>query len=100
MLYAKHKLWPRFYTNSKTKRRIITRSGMQIIEKHFSPFSKIMLETGHIPEKIDYALVFSKDGVSAVVCDCNDGIDREWIQQEKVLTHCFQQQLSLSIQKN
>ena len=46
MLDAKHNFWPDFYEIKKTKRRIITRSEMQMIEKHFSQFFKIMLETG------------------------------------------------------
>ena len=53
---------------------------MQIIE-NFSQFFKIMLKTGHIPEKFYDALGFSKDEVSGVVYDRNDGIEREWMQR-------------------
>ena len=76
MLDAKHKFWPNFYEILKTKIRSITRYEMQMIEKHFSQFFKIMLETGHIPEKVYDALAFPKDEVSGVVYDRNDGIDR------------------------
>ena len=50
---------------------------MQIIEKYFSQLFKIMLETGHILEKVYDALGFTKDEVSDVVYDRNYGIDRE-----------------------
>ena len=99
MLDAKHKLWPDFYAIKKTKRRSITRSEMQIIEKHFSQLFKIMLETDGIPEKFYDAFLFQKDEVSGVVYDRNDGKEREWIQQEKVLTHWFQKHFRLSRQK-
>ena len=89
MLDAKHKFWPDFYENLKTKRRSITRSEMQMIKKHFSQQFKIMLETGHIPEKVYDALGFPKYQVSGVVYDSNDVIEREWIQREKLLTHWF-----------
>ena len=75
MLYAKHNFWPDFYAILKTKRRIITRSEMQIIEKCFPLLFKIMLETGHILEKVYDALGFPKDEVSGVVYYHNDGID-------------------------
>ena len=58
-----------------------------------------MLETGHIPEKVYDALGFPKYGVSGVVYDRNDGIEREWVQRAKVLTHWFHQRLSLARQK-
>ena len=58
-----------------------------------------MLETGHIPEKVYGALRFPKHEVIGVVCDSNDGIEREWIQQAKVLTHWFQKKMWLSRQK-
>ena len=74
MLYAKRKLWPYFYEILKIKRRSITRSEMQIIEKHFSQLFIIMLETGHIPEKVYDALIFLKDEVSGVVYYRNDVI--------------------------
>ena len=48
-----------------------------------------MLETGHIPEKVYDALGFPKDGVSGFVYDLNDGIDRECMQRETLLTHWF-----------
>ena len=57
-----------------------------------------MLETGHIPEKVYDALGFPKDEVCGVSYDRNDGIVRECMQPEKVLTHWFQQHLRLSIQ--
>ena len=69
---------------------------MQIIEKRFSQLFKIMLETGHIPEKVYDALVFPKDWVSHVVYDRNYGIEIKWIQLAKVLTHWFQQYLGLA----
>ena len=40
MLDEKHKLWPDFYAIKKTKRRSITISEMQMIEKHFLNCSK------------------------------------------------------------
>ena len=98
MLDAKHKFWPDLYAILKTKRRSITRSEMQMIEKHFSQLFKIVLETGDIPEKIYDALGFPKDEVSGVVYDRNDGIEREWTQQTKVLTHWFHQYLRLARQ--
>ena len=55
-----------------------------------------MLETGHIPEKCYDALGFPKDEVNCVVFDRNDGIKREWMQREKVLTHWFQKHLRLA----
>ena len=58
-----------------------------------------MLETGHIPEKVYDALGFPKYGVSGVVYDLNYGIERYWMQQEKVLNHWFQQHLRLARQK-
>ena len=91
MLDSKHKFWPEFYAIKKTKRIIITRSEMQMIEKLFSPLFKIMLETGHIPEKVYDDLVFPKDEVSGVVYDRNDGIEIDWTQRAKLLTHWFQQ---------
>ena len=69
-----------------------------MIERHFSHLLKIMLETGHIPEKVCDALGFTKDEVSGVVYYLNDGIEREWMQQETLLTHWFQKQLRLAIQ--
>ena len=99
MLDAKHKLWPDFYTILKTNRIIITRYELQMIEKYFSQLSKIMLKTGHIPEKVSDDLGFTKDEVSAVVYDRIYGIEREWMQQAKLLTHWFQQQLRLARQK-
>ena len=68
---------------------------MQIIEKKISRLFKIMLETGLIPEKFYDALGFPKDEVSGVVYDHNYGIEREWMQREKLLTHWFQQHLRL-----
>ena len=35
-----------------------------------------------------------RDEVSGVVYDRNDGIEREWMQRAKVLTHWFLQHLS------
>ena len=64
MLDAKHKFWTDFYAVLKTKRRSITRSEMKIIEKHFSQLFKIILETGHIPEKCYDALGFPKNYIS------------------------------------
>ena len=55
-----------------------------------------MLEKGHIPQKVYNALGFPKDEISGVVYDCNDGIKRECMQQEKLLPHWFQQYLRLS----
>ena len=97
MLVAKHKFWPDFDAILKTKRRSITRSEMQMIRKYFSQWFKIILETGHIPEKVYDALGFPKDDISGVVYYRNDGIEREWMQQEKVSTHWFQQHLRLTI---
>ena len=57
-----------------------------------------MLETGHISEKVYDALGFQKEEVSGVVYDCNDGTEREWTQQEKLLTHWFQKKLILARQ--
>ena len=57
-----------------------------------------MLETGHISEKVYDALGFPKYEVSGVVYDRNGGIDREWMQQEKVSTHWFQQHFKLARQ--
>ena len=68
---------------------------LRIISQQF----KIMLETGHIPENVYDALGFTKYWVSDVVYDYNDGIEREWIQRAKVLTHWFQQHLRLAKQK-
>ena len=72
---------------------------MKIIEKRFSQLFKIMLETGHIPEKLQDALGFKIDKVSGVVYDRNDGIQRECMQRAKVLTHWFYQHLRLARQK-
>ena len=96
MLDAKHNFWPDFYENLKTKRRSITRSEMQIIEKYFSQQLKIMLETGHIPEKVYDALGFPKYRVRGAVYDRNDGIESQCTQRAKLLTHCFQQHLRLA----
>ena len=71
---------------------------MKMIETHLSQLFKITLETGHIPEKVYDALGFPKYEVSGVVYDSNDVIEREWIQQAKVLTHWFLQHLRLSRQ--
>ena len=49
-----------FYAILKTKRIIITRYEIQIIENHFSQLFKIMLETGQIPEKVYGAFLFPK----------------------------------------
>ena len=57
-----------------------------------------MLETGHIPENVYDALWFTKDEASGDVCDRNYGIEIEWVQQAKVLTHWFQQHFMLAIQ--
>ena len=92
-------VWPDFYAILKTKRRSITRSEMQMIKKYFSQQFKIMLETGHIPEKVYDALGFTKDEVSGVVYCLNDGIQREWMQRAKISTHWFQQHLRLARQK-
>ena len=100
MLDAKHKFWPDFYAIKKTNRRSIIRSEMQIIEKPFSRFFKIMLETVHIPEKVYDYLGFLKDEVGGVVYDHNDGIEIQWmIQQAKLLTHWFQKHLRSARQK-
>ena len=72
---------------------------MQMIETHLSQLFKITLETGHIPEKVYDALEFTKYEVSGVVYDCNDGIERDWMQQAKVLTHWFLQHLRLERHK-
>ena len=61
-----------------------------MIEMKISQLFKIMLETGHIPKKVYYALGFPKEKVCGVIYDRNDVIEREWIQIEKVLTHWFQ----------
>ena len=58
-----------------------------------------MLETGHVPEKVYDTLGFPKYEVSGVVYDSNYGIEREWMQQENVLTHWFWQHLRLARQK-
>ena len=58
-----------------------------------------MLVTGHIPEKFHDALVFPKYELSGVVYDRNDGIERDWMQRSKELTHWFQQNLRLARQK-
>ena len=55
-----------------------------------------MLETGHISDKLYDDIVFLKYEVSCVVYDSNYGIEREWIQRAKVLTHWFQQHLRLA----
>ena len=99
MLDAKHKLWPDFDEIKKTKRRSITRSEIQMIEKHFSQLLKIMLETGHIPEKVYDSLGFPKYELSGVVYYINDGIEIEQTQRAKLLTHWFQKKLWLEIQK-
>ena len=52
-----------------------------MIEKHFSQLFKFMLETGHIPEKFQYALGFKKYQVSGDVYDHDCGIERDWVQQ-------------------
>ena len=96
MLDAKNNFWTDFYAVLKTKRRSITRPEMKIIEKHFSQLFKIILETGHIPEKCYDALGFPKDKVSGVVFDRNYGIETDWMQREKLLTHWFQQHLKLA----
>ena len=51
--------------------------------RFFSQLFKIMLETGHISEKVYDALGFTKYEVSGVVYDCNYGIEWEWMQWEK-----------------
>ena len=70
-----------------------------MIGNFFSQQFKIMLETVHIPEKIYDALGFTTYEISVVVYDCNDGLQREWIQRAKVLTHWFCQHLRLERQK-
>ena len=42
--------------------------------RSFSQLFKIMLETGHIPEKVYYALGFPKDKLIGVKYDRKDGI--------------------------
>ena len=64
----------------------------------FSQLFKIMLETGHIPEKVYDALGFPKDEVRGFICNRNDGIEKEWMQRSKLLTHWFQQHLRLERQ--
>ena len=54
-----------------------------MIEKRFSQLLKIMLETGHIPEKVYDALGFTKYKVIGVVYDCNYGIYIYWMQRKK-----------------
>ena len=93
MIDAKHKFLPDFYAILKTKRRSITRSEMQIIKKCFSQLFGIMLETGYIPEKFYYALGFPKDEVRGFICNRNDGIEKEWMQRSKLITHWFQKKL-------
>ena len=68
---------------------------MKIIDKYFPLLFKIILETGHIPDKVYDDLGFPKDLVSGVVYDPNDEIEREWTKQAKVSTHWFQQHLRL-----
>ena len=68
---------------------------MKMIDKRFPLLLKIMLETGNIPEKVHDDLGFPKYKVSGVLYDPNDGIEREWMQREKLLTHWFQQNLRL-----
>ena len=58
-----------------------------------------MLETGHIPEKVYDDIGLPKYEVSGVVYDCNDRINKWWMQRAKLLNHWFQQHLRLSIQK-
>ena len=99
ILDAKHKFWPDFYAIKKTKRRSITRSEMKMIERRFYQQSKIMLETGHITEKVYDALGFPKYQVSGVVYDCNDVVYRKQMQKSKVLTHWSQKHLRLAQQK-
>ena len=98
MLDAKHKFWTDFYAILKTKRRCITRYEMKVIQKHFSRLFTIMLEMGHIPENVYDDIVFPKDGVSGVVYDLNDGIERDWMQQETLLAHWSQKHLRLARQ--
>ena len=49
-----------------------------------------MLEKGRIPEKVYDDIGLPKDKASGVVYDRNYVIEREWIQQAKVLIHWFQ----------
>ena len=58
-----------------------------------------MLEKGHIPDKVYDDLGFPKYWVSYIVYDRNDGIEREWMKQAKVVTRWFQKHLRLARQK-
>ena len=99
MLDEKHKLWPDFYAILKTKRRSITKSEMAMIEKHFSHLFKIMVEKGHIPEDVYDKLGYPEDEVNGVVYERRDGIEKEWMQRAKIITHQFQQCLRLQRKK-
>ena len=74
MFGVKHKLWPDFYAIFKKNRRSITISEMQMIDTKLSLLFKIMLEIGHIPDKVYDALVFPKYEVSCDVYDLNNVI--------------------------
>jgi hypothetical protein len=93
MLDNKHKLWPDFYQILKTKRKKITSDEIKLIERNFEKLYRITMEQGHVPESIYDFLGFPKDEANGNVYERQHGIEAEWMQRAKELTHPFQQQL-------
>jgi hypothetical protein len=93
MLDAKHHLWPDFNKILKTKRQNITKTEMELIEKTFSQLYNVMKDRGYIPESLFDDLGYPKDVVSGKLFERHQGIEAEWMQRAKILTHEFQKQL-------
>ena len=93
MLDSLHRLWPDLYSILRTKRQNISKTEIMMIERDFKFLFGIMQDKGHIPEKVFDDLGYPKDEVNGNIIERNHGVQQEWMQRAKVITHEYQQEL-------
>eukprot|EP00957_Ditylum_brightwellii_P115124 8779936-Ditylum_brightwellii.AAC.1 len=66
---------------------------MKLIEDNFVTLFNHMNTQRHIPENVFDDLGFPKDEVNGTIVLMEQGIEQEWMQRAKVITHPYQQEL-------
>ena len=83
--------WPDFDAMIRTIRGNVTREELDFLRKNFAVLLKIQMELGHIPEDIFDLLGFPQDAdKDGNIFMRSSGIEREWEQRAKQLTHTYQ----------
>ena len=93
MLDRKDKLWPDFFSLLKTKRQNISVSEISLIKSNFTELYNITVDKGHIPEDVYDRMGFPPDSVNGQIYERDYGVEREYMQRAKVITHEYQQEL-------